>query len=141
SSAKVAAATATARAASRRSPLCSPFTLIRAKARYSNGRVHGAESTAAGGGPRGGRASRGAVGRARMRWGSFGAERLQGVPADRGRRKANERPRWYRKQGLVADFEGDRTRAQGCRKGPPRPGLTAPRQRRPSIPRDNRHER
>src|SRR5207253_8593891 len=90
-SAKTAATTAIPAAALRRSTFCAPITLVRTTARYSNGRVRGAEP-ASGRRPCGRRIFRGAVSGACLRRRTVGEKRLQGVCAERRRPRWNRRP-------------------------------------------------
>src|SRR3954451_15300460 len=145
-SAKAVAATAIPTAASRRSVLCAPFTLIQATGRYSNDHVQGAEPVSPGG-PRGRCVSRRAAGRARrwLRRKPLGGERLQGVRGDRRRRHGDERPdalvRPDLRPHLRAELEPGGSEAEARRQGPARSGLAGEGLRPPAKPRGDRHER
>src|SRR3954452_21653789 len=144
-SAKTVAATAIPTAASRRSVLCAPFTLIQATGRYSNDHVQGAEPSSRGR-PRGRCVPRRAVGRARrLRWGPVGAERLQGVRGYRRRRHADGRRdalvRPDLQPHLRAELEPGGSNAEARRQGPARSGLAGEGLRHPATPRGDRHER
>jgi hypothetical protein len=124
--AKTAPATAIPTVMPRATTACTGFTLASGTARYSTGRVRGAEP-ATGSCSRRGSFPCGALRRTRLQRRSVGGQRLQGVPAVRWRREADGRFHAER-DGLAVHLAADGERAQESRRGwpvpvEPRPGI------------------